>query len=246
LRESGAAASDLWDMECDHSGPHSGASRYQRGPGQLRLVLVCDDCGEERGELGTIGYRPRGRRLVGHLAELTARELGLGEDQVSRVRLAAMICDVGRDQIPPEILNKRGPLTREEWTTVRRQPELGAAVLADASFDDIRDWILSLRERVDGTGYPRGLAGAEIPVEARILAVAEAYVAMTGERPYAPPRAHDEAISELRRCAGTQFDARGVDAFLRASVLRTRAVPRGAPDRDPVADEGTLPAVMSS
>jgi HD-GYP domain-containing protein (c-di-GMP phosphodiesterase class II) len=181
------------------------------------MVLICDGCGAERGELGTMGYRPRGRRLLGQLAELTAAELGLSDGQKARVRLAAMICDVGRDQIPPEILNKRGPLTREEWDQVRRQPELGAAVLSDASFDDLRDWVLSRRERVDGSGYPRGLRGAEIPLEARILAVAEAYVAMTGERPYLPARDHPAALLELETWAGTQFDPAVVDAFVRGS-----------------------------
>ena len=207
-------------MACDHSGPHSGACRYLRGRGQLRLVLVCDRCGAERSELATLDYRPRGRRFVGHLAELTARELGLCEAQIARVRLAAMICDVGRDQIPSEILSKRGPLTREEWVEVRRQPELGAAVLSDASFDYIRDWVLSRRERVDGGGYPQGLHDEEIPLEARIVAVAEAYVAMTGERPHTPARDHDGAILELLRCAGTQFDATVVHGFVRASVRR--------------------------
>lgn len=186
----------------------------------MRLVLVCDGCGAERGELGTIGYRPRGRRLVGHLAELTARELGLGEARIARVRLAAMICDVGRDQIPSEILNKRGPLTREEWTEVRRQPALGAALLSDTSFDDIRDWILSRRERVDGGGYPRGLRGEEIPLEARILAVAEAYVAMTGESAHAPVREHEHAVAELLTCADVQFDSAVVHAFVLASARR--------------------------
>jgi HD-GYP domain-containing protein (c-di-GMP phosphodiesterase class II) len=179
------------------------------------MVLICDGCGAERGELGTMRYRPRGRRLLGQLAELTATELGLSEAQTARVRLAALICDVGRDQIPPEILNKRGPLTREEWDQVRRQPELGAAVLSDASFDDLRDWVLSRRERVDGSGYPRGLRAAQIPLEARILAVAEAYVAMTGERPYSAARDHPAALLELVTCAGTQFDPAVVAAFVR-------------------------------
>jgi HD-GYP domain-containing protein (c-di-GMP phosphodiesterase class II) len=187
------------------------------------MVLVCDRCGAERSELAIVGYRPRGRRLVGHLAELTARELELCEAQIARVRLAAMICDVGRDLIPAEILNKRGPLTHEEWVEVRRQPELGAALLTDTSFDDIRDWVLSRRERVDGSGYPRGLRDERIPLDARIVAVAEAYVAMTGERAHTPARDHDDAVQELLRCAGTQFDATVVRAFIRASV------PRAAP-----------------
>jgi HD-GYP domain-containing protein (c-di-GMP phosphodiesterase class II) len=209
-------------MPCDHTGLLSGASRYARGAGQLRLVLVCDECGAERSEVGTIGYRPRGCGFVGQLAERTARELRLDEGQVARVRLAAMICDVGRDQIPSEVLNKRGPLTRKEWDQVRRQPELGAALLSNASFDQIRDWVLTRRERVDGGGYPQGLRGDEIPLEARILAVAETYVAITDERPHAPARDHDDAIAELLSCAGTQFDASVLDAFIRAST-------RGAP-----------------
>ncbi len=185
------------------------------------MVLVCDDCGEERREVGSFDYRPRAQRLVGHLAELTARDLGLSDEQVARVRLAALICDVGRDQIPPAILGKRGPLTPDEWIEVRRQPELGAAMLSDASFDDIRDWVLSRRERYDGTGYPHGLGGPEIPLEARILCVAEAYVAMTSERPHRPARDHDAATLELHRCAGTQFDPDVVDGFVRGSARRT-------------------------
>ncbi len=207
-------------MTCDHSGPHSGEARYLREAAQLRLVLVCDRCGAERRGIQTFAYRPRGRRFVSHLAELTARELGLGEAQVARVRLAAMICDVGRDQIPAEILNKRGPLTREEWVEVRRQPELGAALLSDVSFDDIRGWIVSPRERPDGRGYPRGLSGEQVPFEARILAVAEAYVAMTSDRAHRPRRDHQDATRELLRCAGTQFDVTVVHAFVRASAHR--------------------------
>jgi HD-GYP domain-containing protein (c-di-GMP phosphodiesterase class II) len=131
-----------------------------------------------------------------------------------------MICDVGRDQIPPEILNKRGPLTPAEWVEVRRQPELGAALLSDASFDDIRDWILSRRERMDGRGYPRGLRGEEIPLEARILAVCEAYVAMRSPRPHTQMLDHARAITELHSGAGAQFDFCVVQAFARASELR--------------------------
>jgi HD-GYP domain-containing protein (c-di-GMP phosphodiesterase class II) len=203
---------------CDHSGGHSGAARYERDTAVLRLVLVCDRCGSERGQLRTIGYRPRGRRLVGHLAALTARELGLAEAGVSRVRFAAMICDVGRDQIPPEILNKRGPLTEEEWDQVRRQPQVGAALLTDTSFDDMRDWIACRRERPDGRGYPRGLSAEQIPLEARIISVVEAYVAMISDSAHRDSRHHDDAIDEIASCAGTQFDTDVVAAFVRASA----------------------------
>ncbi len=166
-----------------------------------------------------MNYRPRARVAVRQLAELTAAELGLAGGRVARVRLAAQLCDVARGQIPPQILNKRGPLTRQEWIEVRRQPELAAALLSDTSFDDIREWILSRRERVDGTGYPRGLRGEQIPLEARILAVPEAYVAMTTpDRAHAPTLDHAGAVLELLSCAGTQFDAAVVDAFVRASA----------------------------
>ena len=209
-------------MHCDHSASHSGEARYLRETKQLRLTLVCDGCGTERAEFGRLDYRPNGRWLVGQLAGLTARELRLTEAQTARVRLAALICDGARDQIPSAILNKRGRLTDEEWSEVSRQPELGAALLSDTSFDDIRAWVLSRRERTDGRGYPRGLSGQQIPLEARILAVAEAYVAMTSERPHRPAREHHDATAELLRCAGTQFDAIVVHAFVRASLRRDR------------------------
>lgn len=203
-------------MVCDHMALHSGASRYERDTGELRLTLVCDNCGEEQGEFARIEYRPIARRFSADLAEMTARELGLDDSQIARVRFATLICDVGREKIPPEILNKRGPLTDEEWVEIRRQPELGAAALSDSTFDDVREWILTRRERPDGTGYPRGLTGDEIPLEARILAVVDAYVAMTSDRPYRAAGDEAWAFQELADNAGTQFDADVVEAFTRA------------------------------
>src|SRR5271169_4618727 len=125
-------------MLCDHSALHSGEARYLREAGQLRLVLVCDRCGAVQAELERIDYTPSARCFAGHLAELTARELGLGETDVARVRFAALVCGLARDQISPEILNKRGPLTQAQLAEVCRQPELGAALLSEASFDEIR------------------------------------------------------------------------------------------------------------
>ena len=207
---------------CDHSGTHTGESRYLHDLGQLRLVLVCDSCGAECAELNRIEYRPDARCVDGHLAELTARELGLSELMIARVRLAAQLCDIGRDQIPLDLLERQGPLSDQEWTVVRRQPELGAAMLGGDSYDDVREWIRCHHERPDGGGYPRGLAGEQIPLEARIVAVADAYAAMTSDRPYRSARAQHDACSELRRCAGSQFDASVVQAFLSALVGRDR------------------------
>jgi HD-GYP domain-containing protein (c-di-GMP phosphodiesterase class II) len=215
-------------MACDHSALHSGGARYLREAGELQLMLVCDACGAECASLGRIDYKPKPRRLVGHLAELTARELGLDEERTARVRFAALVCDVGRDQIPPEILEKPGPLTETELTAVRRQPELGAALLTDVSLEDIRTWILCHRERPDGRGYPRGLAGEQIPLEARILAVTDAYIAIVSDRPHRRGRGHREACLELSRCAGTQFDTAVVQAFLEASLRRNPQLARAA------------------
>ena len=205
---------------CDHTGSHSGATRYSKETTQLRLVMVCDKCGRECGELERVEYSPQGRRFIRDLAEMTARELGLPDARVSRIRLAAMLCDVGRDRIPAEILNKRGQLTDEERATVRQQPELTASMLSYPGFDDIRDWIALRRERPDGRGYPRGLRGDEIPFEARILAVVDAYVSMTSDRAHRPAMGHGPATLELLDCAGTQFDATVVDAFVNASARR--------------------------
>ena len=207
-------------MACDHSALHSGGARYLPGSARLQLVLVCDACGSECRRLGYVDYEPRPRRLVGHLAELTARELALTEPQVARVRFAALVCGQCRDRIPAEIVGKRGPLTPAEWAEVHRHPELGAALIADVSLEDIREWILCHRERPDGRGYPRGLSGGQIPLEARILSVADAYTAIVSDRPYRSARTHEVACAELRRCAGTQFDERVVEAFLAASARR--------------------------
>jgi HD-GYP domain-containing protein (c-di-GMP phosphodiesterase class II) len=203
-------------MGCDHSALCSGGARYLPEIGQMQLVLVCDGCGAERAQLGRIDYSPRPRRLIGQLAELTARELGLGETQTARVRFAALVCGMGHEEIAAEILSKCGPLDEREWAEVRRQPELGAALLSDVSLEDICEWILCSRERPDGSGYPRGLSGAQIPLEARVLAVADAYTAMTDHRPHRARRDHRAACEELLRCAGTQFDPAVVEAFVRA------------------------------
>ncbi|MDE3069984.1 MAG: hypothetical protein KGJ43_04580 [Acidobacteriota bacterium] len=215
-------------MDCDHTAFQSGRARYLPLTGQLQMVLVCDECGADIEELERIDYRPRPRRLVDHLAELTARELGMSDEQVARVHFAALICGAGRDRIDATILEKRGPLSEREWAEVHREPELAAALLADPAFRDIREWVLRHRERVDGHGYPSGLSGQSIPLEARILAVCEAYAAMIAERPYRRPRDHRAACTELRRCAGTQFDPEVVAAFVRASGRRNERLDRAA------------------
>jgi HD-GYP domain-containing protein (c-di-GMP phosphodiesterase class II) len=199
-----------------------------RRAGKLQLLLVCDGCGAERARLGRIDYRPDPRRLVVQVAEQISHELGLGAAQTHRVRFAALVCGVARNRIAPAILSKRGPLTAAEWAEVRRQPELAAALLNDASMDDVREWILCHRERPDGGGYPHGLVGEQIPLEARIIAVADAYAAMVGARPYRRARTHGGACRELLRCADAQFDAAVVDAFIASCAGRSQLLTRAA------------------
>jgi diguanylate cyclase (GGDEF)-like protein/putative nucleotidyltransferase with HDIG domain len=158
----------------------------------------------------------RHSQTVGRLCEMMARELGLSNEKVHRVRLAGFLHDIGKIGVPDKILSKAGPLTEEERTQMRRHPELGARILASKEMDDLRSWIVAHHERPDGTGYPLGLEGDEIPLEASILAVADAYEAMTGDRPYRPALGDEKAREELSRNAGTQFDAQVVIALLRA------------------------------
>jgi diguanylate cyclase (GGDEF)-like protein/putative nucleotidyltransferase with HDIG domain len=152
---------------------------------------------------------------VGRFAELTARELGLTPGSVERMRLAGILHDVGRVGMPDELLRKEGPLTEEEWAFVRSHPEVGARMVETTEFEDIGDWIHHHHERPDGRGYPEGLTGEQLPLEASILAVADAYEAMTSERAYRRALRSEQASLELRRGAGQQFDERVVDAFLR-------------------------------
>jgi len=155
-------------------------------------------------------------RRVGRFAELTARELGLPPDSVEHVRLAGILHDVGRVGVPDSLLRKDGPLTEEEWSLVRSHPEIGARMVETTEFDDIRGWILLHHERPDGRGYPEGRDAEAVPIEASILAVADAYEAMTSERPYRHALPPEAAADELRREAGSQFRVDVVEALLRA------------------------------
>jgi diguanylate cyclase (GGDEF)-like protein len=155
-------------------------------------------------------------RRVGRFAELTARELGLSPDAVERVRLAGILHDVGRVALPDDVLSKGEPLSDDEWVLVRAHPVVGARMVETTEYDDIRTWILFHHERPDGTGYPEGRPESEVPLESSIIAVADAYEAMTSERPYRPALVAEEAAGELRREAGRQFRADVVDALLRA------------------------------
>ena len=154
--------------------------------------------------------------IVAGYCEMIGHEMGLPEQRVRRLRLAGMLHDIGKVGIADSILGKPGPLSPSEWDQVRRHPEMAARILAARELTDIREWVLARHEQPDGHGYPRGLVGDQIPIESRILAVAESYDAMTSERPYRAAKTRDEAIAEMGRYAGSQFDGAVVDAFVRA------------------------------
>jgi len=153
---------------------------------------------------------------VGRFAELTARELGLPPEAVERVRLAGILHDVGRVAMPDSVVAKSGPLTPDEWSWVRAHPAIGARMVETTEYADIRSWILFHHERPDGRGYPEGRRAEDIPIESAIIAVADAYEAMTTERPYRAALGPQEAADELRREAGRQFHPDVVEALLRA------------------------------
>jgi HD-GYP domain-containing protein (c-di-GMP phosphodiesterase class II) len=158
----------------------------------------------------------RHSRTVGDLARRTALELGLAPEQVQRIYAAGVLHDLGKLGIADAVLYKPGPLDDQEWREMRRHPEIGERILQHAGLSDIAAWVRSHHERVDGVGYPDGLPGPQIPLEAKILAVADAYEAMIADRPYRRGIPALDARAELVRCSGTQFDPAVVDAFLSA------------------------------
>jgi len=160
---------------------------------------------------------------VAELAARTARRLGLPEEEVELTRLAASLHDLGKLAIPEEILRKPGPLTEPERMVLERHPQIGFRMLESLGVDPVAEWVLHHHERWDGSGYPDGLPGDRIPLGARIIFVADAYDAMTSERVYRRRVLPEQAVAELQRCAGTQFDPEIVDAL--ADELAATAEP---------------------
>ncbi len=148
------------------------------------------------------------------LAEQVARALGCEPEDIRDIRWAALLHDIGKVGVPDYILRKPGTLTQAEWDVMHQHPVIGESILV--STDRMRGVARIVRhhqERWDGTGYPDSLQGEEIPAGARILAVVDAYSAITDSRPYKAARTHEEAIAELKRCSGSQFDPRVVHVF---------------------------------
>jgi putative nucleotidyltransferase with HDIG domain len=156
----------------------------------------------------------RHSETVGRYAEMMARELGLSEPHVARVRLAGLLHDIGKVGVPDAILQKPGGLTDDEFALIRQHPALGAQLLQHPGLTDIQSWVGTHHERPDGRGYPLGISGDALTLEAQIVAVADAYEAMTSDRAYRRSLGDAAARAELERGAGEQFDPRVVKAFL--------------------------------
>ena len=165
-------------------------------------------------------------KKVSEYAVAMSEALKLPEDRLTIIRAAGLLHDIGKVGVPDSILNKKAPLVEEEWKPIRSHPELGVEILRHViDLVNCLPAILHHHEHYDGRGYPSGLRGDKIPLEARILAVADAYDAMISPRPYRQQLSSDKAIKELRRCARSQFDPELVEAF--CSIIqpsRTRSL----------------------
>jgi putative nucleotidyltransferase with HDIG domain len=169
------------------------------------------------------------RRVVRYM-ELIAAVLGVPADQHPTLRRGALLHDIGKIGVPDHILRKPGALTDHEWTTMKTHPDLGAKIIANIPFlEEVAVIIRAHHERWDGNGYPEGLAGENIPLGARIFAVADSFDAMTSDRPYRRGRQLDAALAEIERCSGTQFDPAVVVAFLAVPLDRIEAIHANAP-----------------
>ena len=206
-----------------------GGRRSVESQAQLATVLSLAEALDQR-DSSTAKHS----QTVGRLCELMADELGFEPDRIQRIRLAGIVHDIGKIGVPDSILRKPGPLTTEEVEQMRRHPEIGARILSAREMDDIRGWVSAHHERPDGKGYPKGIRGEQIPIEAAILAVADAYEAMIADRVYRMAIGPEAAREELDRCSGTQFDPMVVNALIVAldrEEVSSQLVPLCLPER---------------
>ncbi|MBC3796292.1 HD domain-containing protein [Acetobacterium tundrae] len=144
---------------------------------------------------------------VSRICEKIGIEMKFDQDEINRIKTAGLIHDIGKMGIDENILNKQGKLNMDEWKEIKKHPEIGYRILSSVNeFSEMADYILEHHERWDGKGYPKGLKGEEISLQGRIVAVADSFDAMTSDRTYRKGLRKDEAIAEIKRCAGNQFD----------------------------------------
>jgi diguanylate cyclase (GGDEF)-like protein len=160
-----------------------------------------------------VHYEEKHSETVARLAAAVAVELGMSRQEIADVGEAARLRDIGQFGIPDGVLSKPSALSEEEWVLIREHPRAGERLLRHMGFDSVADAVAHHHERFDGTGYPLALSGEQIPLGARIVAVASSFQALVNRRPYRPERSADEALEEMRRCAGSQFDPEMVAAL---------------------------------
>ena len=188
----------------------------------------------------TKDYYTRGHsERVSKGSVMIARAIGMRPERVEAIRYAGMLHDVGKLGVPTKVLQKTGKLTEEEYAAIQLHPMRGLEIIREIGFlDEALAGIMHHHERIDGRGYPMGLAGDEIPEFARVLAVADAFDCMTSTRSYRGARTVSEAVAELRRCSGTQFDPAFVDALV-AAVQRDGWQTPDVPAPPPGEEAGT-------
>jgi putative nucleotidyltransferase with HDIG domain len=161
---------------------------------------------------------------VAQLVKTTARKMDCEEEEVRSVYWAALLHDIGKIGVPDKVLSKAGPLTEDEWDVMKLHPAVGSNIVQSLkSISHIAPVIYAHQEKYDGSGYPEGLQGEQIPLAARILTVVDAYDAMTTDRHYRKARTHEEAAKELLQLGGKQFDPQVVEAFLEVVPPLTQA-----------------------
>jgi putative nucleotidyltransferase with HDIG domain len=155
-------------------------------------------------------------KRVSALCRAIAAEMNFEKDDINQIRIAGLVHDIGKIGIDEKILNKAGRLSDFEWSELKKHPEAGWRILSSmAEFSEIAKFVLDHHEKFDGSGYPNGLKGEEIPIEARIITVSDSYDAMTSRRSYRDAISKEEALKEIIRCSGTHFDPEVVDVFVK-------------------------------
>lgn len=155
-------------------------------------------------------------KRVSEICGLIAKEMGLDSDDINRIKIAGLVHDIGKIGVSEKILNKKGKLDDEEWFEIKKHSEASWRILASSiDFSELAKDVLYHHERWDGKGYPEGLRGEEIPIQARIISIADSYDAMTSDRPYRKGMTKKKTIDEIKKCSGTQFDPKVADVFLK-------------------------------